>query len=111
MGVQTEVKTASLNNCKHEQIAGPALHHPTDSKGKGSTLTRCCAEAAVNLSLVITYTKFYLIASCLDRVCLEEKFGNSLTPKGRTAEQTRELSPSLSPTAEFWGCLGAKSLV
>ena len=82
-----------------------------DSKGKGSTLTRCHTEAAVNLSLVITYTKFYLIASCLDRVCLEEKFGNSSTPEGQTAEQTRESSPSLIPTANFWGCLGTKSLV
>ena len=68
---------------RREESGGVNVEVEVDRvKGKGSTLTRCRAEAAVNLSLVITYTKFYLITSCLDRVCLEGEVWKQFDPQG-----------------------------
>ena len=86
-----------------EKVAGSMLRLKLTAKGKGSTLTQCCAEAVVNLSLVITYTKSYLIPSCLDRVCLEGEVWKQFNPWGLNCRTNLRVEPKFDSHGQVLG--------
>ena len=86
-----------------EKVAGSMLRLKLTAKGKGSTLTQCCAEAVVNLSLVITYTKSYLIPSCSDRVCLEGEVWKQFDPQGPNCWTNSRVEPKFDSHGQVLG--------